>query len=325
MSHVQDQAALYIARQLDKGGVSPKSLEIVAENTPNKRLAEALRAVARDVALGKPLVKSLHNQQALPTAFIAAIGAGGSRTVQSLTLAVRGVRDYHRALTGAALRATGLLFAALAAVCLGAYAVLPAMKTTLHESGTGVSVLWSVSSISLRIVAGPVGLCIVVALVIVAVRHPQWLARIASGRYHLAPYRTATFRALSLLLRVGFSIHEALPLVGSVCGSARFRRDLETAGQRISGGRSVRDAFVGLRLSPAGLNDLWDIARGNDALSEVATGFAEISAIEAELQEARIARRLRTAYALIAGFVVLWAAITIGAGFLRILECLTYG
>ena len=325
MSSVQDQAALYIARQLDKGGISPKSLEIIAENSGNKRVAEGLRAVARDVALGKPLVKSLHNQRALPTAFIAAIGAGGSRTVQSLTLAVRGVRDYHRALTGAALRATCLLFAALAAVCLGAFAVLPVMKTTLEESGATVPLLWSVSSISLRIVAGPVGLCVVITLVFLAIRCPGWLARIASGRYHLAPYRTATFRALSLLLRVGFSIHEALPLVGSVCGSSRFRKDLETAGQRISGGRSVRDAFIGLRLSPPELNDLWDIARGNDALSEVATGFAEMAAVESELQQARISNRLRTAYALCAGIVVLWAAATIGAGFLRILECLTYG
>ena len=325
MSYVRDQAALYIARQLDKGGVSPKSLEIIAENSRNKRVDEALRAVARDVALGKPLVNSLHAQRALPTAFIAAIGAGGSRTVQSLTLAVREVRDYHRALTGAALRTTALLFAALAAVCVGAYAVLPVMKTILEDNGVAVPILWSVSSVALRIVAGPIGLVAVIALVVIAIRSPWWLARIASGPYYLAPYRTATFRALALLLRVGFSIHEALPLVGSVCGNARFKKELETAGERIDGGRSVRDAFTELSLSPPELNDLWDIARGSDALSEVATGFAEIAAVESVLQQTRMTTRLRTAYAVCAGFIVLWTAVTLGAGFLRVLECFTFG
>ncbi len=76
MTFTQDQAALYIARQIDKSMVSPKSLELVADHVRDRHCAEALRETARDMALGKPILKSLVVRRPFPAAYIAALGAG---------------------------------------------------------------------------------------------------------------------------------------------------------------------------------------------------------------------------------------------------------
>lgn len=322
MTFSQDQAVLYIARQIDKSTVSPKSLESVADHIRDKHCAEALRQTARDLALGKPILKALVARRPFPAAYIAALGAGGSRSVAAVTLPVRDVRDYHRAIRSGLTRVFTMTFFVMAAVALGAHTVLPKIQSFLTESGSGSPALFELSSNALRLLAGPVGLLVFVLLLVLAWRRPDVFLPV-TGRLRLSPYQAAALRTLTLMLKAGFPAHEALAFAASTCSHKGLEKDLLTSSKLVEGGRTLAEAVADTRLAPPEFSALWDMGHKGNAAAVVSAGLADLASVESQTQREQVQDRFRVLYSVVCGAFVLWAALTIGWGLMEVLSWLS--
>ena len=317
-----DLAALGLARQLEQGTVSATIIEVMAQHARSRRLANALRAVARDVARGKPVVKALHRHNALPKAYIAALGSGGSRSIRGMTLAVRGVRDYHGRVQSVAWRTSGMLLLVVAALAVSAGWAFPAVADTLAMQGQAPSQSWVMLRSVLTFGLLPLVAVVAIGLAVLAGTRPGWVGRLC-GKRSREVYRTAGNRALVTLLKAGFSLEDALPLAGSVCGSPRLEAALERAAQRIQGGTEIATTLGDAGLAPAELSDLWGSTFSGKGLSAMAEGFAEVSSTEADQHTQSLDDRLRAFYALCAGLIVAWGAVVLAVGALEVLRCMS--
>jgi type II secretory pathway component PulF len=317
-----DAVCWVLADDVVRGGLTPERLSGLADTVAAEPLRASLRQAARDLEAGVGLSEALRRAGAVPEAYVLAIGAGEPELVRAMTSAASAERRYLAGARRAAARAVGLLAAVLLGVALGAHIGFPRLEAVVRDAEGALSAGLQASIAGLGLVAGPVGLLLLLGAALAARRHPSWLVWMPRASWLDAP-RASALRALAALVEAGMSVERALRAVSGVVSDAGLRAALNRAAQRVEQGVPPASALADSTL----VGDLAWSWRPDDepaAVGITAAAVADVFAARASVSEARLETRARTTYAVLGGALVLWSGLTLAATMWEVAHCLAF-
>lgn len=253
---------LLLGRLLGGGLPLDRALQLLAEETRDLRLRQALAGVLETVKAGSTLADAMAESQAFPTLVVEMVRAGEASgqlatVLDQLAIHLAGEQERHQEVKSALLYPAMLLLAAVSsAVFLFVFLLprlavlfadfgqeLPASTALLVNTGTWLSHAWPYVL---------VGLGIILFGIFSWIKKPQgraWLDELylrlpALGPIFIYTYTARLANTFAILLRGGVSLADAFPIVRAAVGNAVFAKLLSEAEGKVKEGERLAGALA---------------------------------------------------------------------------------
>ena len=265
-----------------------QALEVLAQQTKNKKLNQALQDIIRDIDGGLSFSKSLAKYpNVFPRLYVSLIKAGEAsgnldKILARLADSLESQSEFNAKIKGALIYPVIILFAMAGVITIMMIFVVPQMKSVYEGLGAELPfatlMLINLSNLFTQ------QWYILIAIAVAAIFGYRWFAKTLRGKYLLADLYTHTpvfgklsvevqltsfIQTLALLISSGVPILDAIDIAKETLSNIRFQEAVASIAQSVEKGMSLAQAVEKQPVFPVIVPQMVAIGESTGKLDEV--------------------------------------------------------